>query len=66
MWVNYAYDAGTDNAEATFINPKVTYMKALLTCDPVFLGRELVHSHISARPTIDFRTDYVKNWSIGP
>ena len=59
-------DAGTDNAVATFTDPIVTYMKALLTCDPVSRGRGHVQSHISARPAIEFRTDFVQIWSIDP
>ena len=47
-------DAVTDNAEATFTEPMVSYMKALVTRDPVVRGRGDVQSFFSANPTNDF------------
>jgi len=39
------HDAGTDNAETTSTDPKGTYIKALLTSDPVVRGRGHVLTH---------------------
>ena len=38
-------DGGTDNAEATFTVPRDTYVKAIVTSDPVFRGSGHVRSH---------------------
>ena len=54
-----SHDAGTDNDSATFADPKVTYIKVLVTSDQLFRGREHVKSHFLARLTIVFRTDFV-------
>ena len=61
-----AHGAGTANALTTSNVPKGTYVKLLVTSDPVVRGRGHVQTHYSANPTIDFRTDYDPKWSIEP
>ena len=39
------HDGGTDNAEATFTDPRDTYVKELVTSDPVFRCSGRVRSH---------------------
>ena len=55
------HDAGTDNAKATLTDPTETYMKALVTSDPVYRSRGHVQSHFSVNPTIYFWGECVQN-----
>ena len=45
-------DAGSDNAKATFTDSMDTYMKALVTSDPVFHGRVHVQPHFYTKSII--------------
>ena len=58
------HDAGTDNAQATFIDPMYIFIKALVTSDPVFHRRGRVQWHLSANPAIDIGIDCVQKWKI--
>ena len=60
------HDAVTENAEATFTDPIITYLKALVTSDPVFRGRGHVQPHFFANPTVIFGAAALRFLEGGP